>query len=164
MPLQKNWRRRFKASADRRPKRMFAKKGTKPVCPATGLHIRESVIGGVQHHGQVSGVDFLQGWSYCISILSGKFAGANAGEADNFGSGQCCLAQSRKSKLVQHQASVFTTLFTGFEFRRTHLEISERTWLCPLVDQESGTTTRTPFGSTAEDHGEPEPGKDSVCL
>ena len=34
--------------ADPRPKRMFARKGTKPVSPATGLHIRESVIGGVQ--------------------------------------------------------------------------------------------------------------------
>ena len=34
--------------ADPRPKRLFARKGTKPVCPMTGLHIRLSVIGGVQ--------------------------------------------------------------------------------------------------------------------
>ncbi len=33
--------------ADPRPKRQIAPKGTKPVCPKTGLHIRESVIGAV---------------------------------------------------------------------------------------------------------------------
>jgi len=31
--------------ADPRPKARWAKKGTKPVCPKTGLHIRESVVG-----------------------------------------------------------------------------------------------------------------------
>jgi transposase len=34
--------------ADPRPKAMYAKKGTTPTCPATGLHIRENVIGAVQ--------------------------------------------------------------------------------------------------------------------
>jgi transposase len=34
--------------ADPRPKPQYAMKGTKPVCPKTGLHIRESVIGSVQ--------------------------------------------------------------------------------------------------------------------
>ena len=34
--------------ADPRPKAMYAKKGTKPVCPATGRHVRQSVIGATQ--------------------------------------------------------------------------------------------------------------------
>lgn len=34
--------------ADPRPKAVYAKKGTTPTCPMTGLHIRESVIGAVQ--------------------------------------------------------------------------------------------------------------------
>jgi transposase len=34
--------------ADPRPKSQYALKGTKPTCPKTGLHIRESVIGSVQ--------------------------------------------------------------------------------------------------------------------
>jgi transposase len=34
--------------ADPRPKAVWAKRGTKPVCPKTGLHIRESVLGAVQ--------------------------------------------------------------------------------------------------------------------
>ena len=34
--------------ADPRPKAVYAKKGTTPTCPMTGLHIRESVVGAVQ--------------------------------------------------------------------------------------------------------------------
>jgi transposase len=49
--------------ADPRPKATYAPKGTTPTCPATGLHIRESVIGAVQpstgrfYSLVVSGVD-----------------------------------------------------------------------------------------------------------
>jgi len=34
--------------ADPRPKAQYAKRGTKPVCPITGRHIRQSVIGAVE--------------------------------------------------------------------------------------------------------------------
>lgn len=45
--------------ADPRPKAVYAKKGTTPTCPATGLHIGENVVGAVQPlTGEIVGLVF----------------------------------------------------------------------------------------------------------